>query len=201
MSQKCPTKVLSGFLVRHLPTSPFFKLVCFTSVVRFFPRTKYFHLWNTYFVRAAWYSFQTTIQPLLLQNQMLPPVYFSLFPPPLLLPLLIALQHYFTEALTIIHNEETQSNHFGRSVNVSIEVYTVHYCHPSDESKQLLDFHSFMSDDTTQMASTVFFHMDMLIQKLMDSKIISKMEGFSPILMGLPSITSVLLQYISCLCW
>ena len=88
--------------------------------------------------------------------------------------LLIALQHDFTEALTIIHNEETQYNHFGRSVNVSIEGCTVHYCHPSDESKQFLDFHSFMSDDTTQMASTVYFHMDMLIQKLMDSKIISK---------------------------
>ena len=37
-----------------------------------------------------------------------------------------------------------------------------------------MDFHSFMSDDTTQMASTVYFHVDMLIQKLMDSKIISK---------------------------
>ena len=95
-------------------------------------------------------------------------------PPPLLLPLLIALQHDFTEELTIIPNEETQSNNYGRSVNVSIGGYTVHYCHPSDESKQLLDFHSFMSDDTTQMASTVYFHMVMLIQKLMDSKIISK---------------------------
>ena len=31
-----------------------------------------------------------------------------------------------------------------------------------------------MSDDTTQMASTFYFHMDILIQKLMDSKIISK---------------------------
>ena len=31
-----------------------------------------------------------------------------------------------------------------------------------------------MSDDTTQMASTVYIHMDILIQKLMDSKIISK---------------------------
>ena len=60
MSQKCPTKVLSGFFVIHLPTSPFFKLACLTSVVRFFPRTKYFHLWNTYFGRAAWYSFQKT---------------------------------------------------------------------------------------------------------------------------------------------
>ena len=98
----------------------------------------------------------------------------SLSPPTLLLPLLIALQHDFTEALTIIHNEEPQSNHFVRSVNVSIEGYTVHYWHPSDESKQLLDFHGFMSDDTTQMASTDYLHMDMLIQKLMDSKIISK---------------------------
>ena len=58
MSYKCSTKVLSIVFVRHLPTSPFFKLACLTSVVSFFPRTKYFHLWNTYFVRAAWYSFQ-----------------------------------------------------------------------------------------------------------------------------------------------
>ena len=47
-----------GFFVRHLPTSPFFKLACLKSVVRFFPRTKYFYLWNTYFRRAVWYSFQ-----------------------------------------------------------------------------------------------------------------------------------------------
>ena len=39
----------------------------------------------------------------------------------------IAIGHDFTEALNITHNEEVQSMHFGGSVNVSIEGYTVHY--------------------------------------------------------------------------
>ena len=66
MSHKCPIKVISDFFIRHLPTSLFFKLACLTSVVRFFPKTKYFHLWNTYFGRATWYSFQknrTSVAP------------------------------------------------------------------------------------------------------------------------------------------
>ena len=78
MSHKCPTKVLSDFFVRHLPTSPFFKLACLKSVVSFSPRTKYFHLWNTYFGRAAWYSFQknrTSVAPKLNASSWI----FSLF--------------------------------------------------------------------------------------------------------------------------
>ena len=38
----------------------------------------------------------------------------------------------------------------------------------------ILDFHSFLSDDTTQLASTVFCHMDKLIKQLMASGVLAK---------------------------
>ena len=38
-----------------------------------------------------------------------------------------ALQHDFTEALGIKHNQKIQSSHFRNSLSVSIEGYTCHY--------------------------------------------------------------------------
>ena len=100
----------------------------------------------------------------------------------------IAIQHDFTEACKIEHNREVQSNHFGGSVSVSIEGYTVHYptAGPVEDpnTKTLFDFHSFLSDDKTQMHCTVDCHMEMLLQKLKD-------------LMDVGSNTSVPLQSIS----
>ena len=81
----------------------------------------------------------------------------------------VALQHDFTEALAITHNEEIQSKHFGGSVTVSIEGYTCHYRRTETDPKMILDFHSFLSDDTTQMASTVYCHMGKLLSLLTDT--------------------------------
>ena len=82
----------------------------------------------------------------------------------------IALQHNFTEAVAITHNEEIQSKHFGGSVTVSIEGYTCHHhqseIDPGISFTLILDFHSFLSDDTTQMASTVYCHMENLLTLL-----------------------------------
>jgi hypothetical protein len=74
----------------------------------------------------------------------------------------VNMQHDFTEALAITYNEEIQSKHFGVSVTVSIEGYTCHYHQSETDPTLILDFHSFLSDDTTQMASTVYCHMEKL---------------------------------------
>jgi len=83
----------------------------------------------------------------------------------------ILLNHDFTEAMVITHNNEVQSSHFGASSSkVSIEGYTVlrkgkdQY----DYVINLLDFHSFMSDNSVQEARTVFHHLEKLIKKLKD---------------------------------
>ena len=78
----------------------------------------------------------------------------------------VAIQHDFTEACKIEHNKKIQSYHFGGQFSDSIEGYTVHFPDPNDASKTLFDFHSFLSDDKTQMACTVNFHMLKLLDKL-----------------------------------
>ena len=87
----------------------------------------------------------------------------------------VAIGHDFTEALCIVvHNEEIQSKHFGGGVRVSIEGYTVHYPSFMDGSSLVFDFHSYLSDDTTQMACTVHCHMIKLITQLMNDNVLSK---------------------------
>ena len=86
----------------------------------------------------------------------------------------VAIGHDFTEALCIVHNEEIQSKHFGGGVRVSIEGYTVHYPSFMDGSSLVFDFHSYLSDDTTQMACTVHCHMIKLITQLMKDNVLSK---------------------------
>ena len=77
----------------------------------------------------------------------------------------VAIQHDFTEALQLIHNREVQSAHFGGSVTVSIEGYTVHY-RKEMYAELVFDFHSFLSDEKTQMACTVHNHMTKLVKQL-----------------------------------
>lgn len=85
-----------------------------------------------------------------------------------------AMSHDFAEALAITHNEEIQSKHFGGSVTVSIEGYTCHYRASDTDPTMKFDFHSFLSDDTTQMANTVYCHMKKLCHYLKDKlKILS----------------------------
>ena len=86
----------------------------------------------------------------------------------------VAIQHDFTEACKIVHNREVQSNHFGDQKTVSIEGYTVHYANSEDESKTVFDFHSYLSDEMTQMACTVDVHMSKLFEKLMEDGILQK---------------------------
>ena len=81
----------------------------------------------------------------------------------------VALQHDFAEALTIKHQKEIQSMHFGDNVSASIEGHTVHYPDPTDDSNILFDFHSFLSDDKQQDSATVDNHMDKLIVHLKDN--------------------------------
>ena len=83
----------------------------------------------------------------------------------------VSIHHDFTEALHVKHNEEIQSKHFGGGVTVIIEGYTVNY-NFMDGSSLVFDFHSFLSDDKTQMANTVHRHMDQLISKLMKKHIL-----------------------------
>ena len=59
----------------------------------------------------------------------------------------VCIQHDFTEALHVKHNQEIQSSHFGGGVTVSIEGYTVHYPFLGDGESLVFDFHSFLSDD------------------------------------------------------
>jgi len=84
----------------------------------------------------------------------------------------VSIHHDFTEALHVKHNEEIQSKHFGGGVTVSIEGYTVHYPNFMDGSSLVFDFHSFLSDDKTQMAKTVHWHMDQVISTLMEKHIL-----------------------------
>ena len=78
----------------------------------------------------------------------------------------VAIQHDFTEALKIEHQKEVQAMHFGGNVSVSIEGCTCHFPSPDDETKILFDFHSFLSDDLQQTASTVDNHMKKLVKKM-----------------------------------
>ena len=67
----------------------------------------------------------------------------------------VAIQHDFTEAMTIQHNKEVQSKYFGGNVTFSIEGNAIHYPdHDSysvdeKESNTLFDFYSFLSDYKT----------------------------------------------------
>ena len=83
----------------------------------------------------------------------------------------VAIQHDFTEALKIEHQKEVQSMHFGGNVSISIEGYTCHF--PKDETN-LFDFHSFLSDDLQQTASTVDNHMKKLVKQLKHSNILKE---------------------------
>ena len=85
----------------------------------------------------------------------------------------VAIQHDFTEALTLKHNEEIQSKHFGDSTTVSIEGYTCHYKKPGNEDITF-DFHSYYSDEKTQRACTVYFHMNQLAIELMGKEILQE---------------------------
>ena len=88
-----------------------------------------------------------------------------------------ALNHDFTECLSVKHNEEIQSSHFGQGCTVSIEGYTCHYRDPDDGSKLILDFHSYLSDNKTQNAATVQNHMEKLLEFLIESKKLLKRGG------------------------
>lgn len=84
----------------------------------------------------------------------------------------IAIQHDFTETLNIIHNGEMQSAHFESSLNLSLESYTVKY-QDGCENDTVLDFYLFLSDDTTQIAATVYNHMYKSLKQLRKNKEIS----------------------------
>ena len=85
----------------------------------------------------------------------------------------VAIQHNFNEAMIIQHNKEIQSKRFGGGATVSIEGYTAHYPDPvsssmdEEESNTIFDFHSFLSNDKTQIACTVDAHVNELIEELM----------------------------------
>ena len=66
--------------------------------------------------------------------------------------------------------------HFGDSLSVSIEGYTVHY-RPAVLGDLVLDFHSVLSDGKVQDASSVCNHLDQLIKKLKDTKVLASKEG------------------------
>ena len=76
----------------------------------------------------------------------------------------------FAEAWSMEHNMEVQSEHHN-GVTISIEGVAVNYF-PVGSDTLMLDFHSFLSDDKTQMANTVMCHMRMLFRKLMDEGIL-----------------------------
>ena len=89
-----------------------------------------------------------------------------------------ALQHDFTEALGIKHNQEIQSSHFGGSLTVSIEGYTCHYRSNGEDSPLKCDFHSYMSDESTQNSATVYCHMTKLCNTLVnDHKLLKRGTG------------------------
>ena len=89
-----------------------------------------------------------------------------------------ALQHDFTEALGIKHNQEIQSSHFGGSLSVSIEGYTCHYRSDGMDSPLKCDFHSYMSDESTQNSATVYCHMTKLCNTLVnDLKLLTRGTG------------------------
>ena len=69
---------------------------------------------------------------------------------------------------------QVQSKHFGGSLKVSIEGYAVHYRNTEKPEALTLDFHSYLSDDRTQLASTVQWHMDDLIKKLLKKGTLKK---------------------------
>ena len=71
---------------------------------------------------------------------------------------------------------QIQSKHF-MSTSVSIEGYTVHYKLNDLYDDLVLDFHSFLSDGKEQHASTVYNHMNQLIQKLQESGVLAKTGG------------------------
>ena len=85
-----------------------------------------------------------------------------------------ALQHDFTEALGIKHNQEIQSSHFGNGLSVSIEGYTCHYRSNGVDSPLKCDFHSYMSDDATQNSATVYSHMTKHLKFLVEQNLLSK---------------------------
>ena len=70
---------------------------------------------------------------------------------------------------------EVQSEHYN-GVTISIEGVAVNYF-PVGSVTLMLDFHSFLSDDKTQMANTVMSHMCMLFRKLMDEVILKAGGG------------------------
>ena len=76
----------------------------------------------------------------------------------------VAIQRDFAEALKIEHQKEVQAMHFEWNVSVSIEGCACHFPCPDDGTKMWLDFHSFLSDDLQQMASTVGSHMKKLVK-------------------------------------
>ena len=69
---------------------------------------------------------------------------------------------------------QVQSKHFGDSLKVSIEGYAVHYRSTEKPEALIFDFHSYLSDDRTPLASTVHWHMDDLIKKLLKKGILHK---------------------------
>ena len=69
---------------------------------------------------------------------------------------------------------QVQSKHFGDSLKVSIEGYAVHYRTTEKPEVLTQDFHSYLSDDRTQLASTVHWHMDDLIKKLLNKGTLHK---------------------------
>ena len=83
----------------------------------------------------------------------------------------VAICHNFTECLTITHNEEVQSKHYGQSANVSIEGCAVA---SRIDGKVVVDFYSCLSGDMTQKANIVYDHMEKLIQKLLESEQLKK---------------------------
>ena len=71
---------------------------------------------------------------------------------------------------------QIQSKHF-MSTSVSIEGYTVHYKMNDLYDDLVPDFHSFLSDGKEQHVSTVYNHMNQLIQKLQESGVLAKTGG------------------------
>ena len=71
---------------------------------------------------------------------------------------------------------QIQSKHF-MSTSVSVEGYTVHYKMNDLYDDLVLGFHSFLSDGKEQHASTVYNHMNQLIQKLQESGVLVAKTG------------------------
>ena len=71
----------------------------------------------------------------------------------------VSFGHDFTEYLSITNNKEIQSKNFSGGVTVSIKGYSVIYFKIGD-NELFMDFHSYLSDNKTQIAGTVKNHME-----------------------------------------